>query len=177
MKNINAWYYEAIHLENALVKSIAYLQDRVNYFNHQSLTDPLTGLVNRRSMDEYTKKWIEGETSFLIILFDIDWFKLINDTYGHNVGDLVLKYLANEMRVVARKQDVCCRYGGEEFILLLPETTMLEAFNVAEQLRKKLETTVSPSGEIVTISSGISRYPERAHDTVKLIEIADTCLY
>jgi len=177
MKNINAWYYEAIQLENALVKSIAYLQDRVTYFNHQSSTDPLTGLVNRRSMDEYTKQWIEEETPFSIILFDIDRFKRINDTYGHNVGDLVLKYLADEMRAVARNQDVCCRYGGEEFILLLPETTMLDAFNVAEQLRKRLETTVSPSGEIVTISSGISSYPECAHDTMKLIEIADTCLY
>ena len=156
IEDVHAWYYEAIQLEKALVKSLSFLEDKVNYFIHESTTDPFTGLVNRRSMDEQTKKWAEDETPYSIIMFDIDRFKHVNDTYGHSVGDEVLKYLAAEMKEVSRNQDVCCRYGGEEFILLLPETTMLEAFEVAERLREKLETTISPSGEAITISSGIA---------------------
>ena len=81
------------------------------------------------------------------------------------------------MREVSRNHDVCCRYGGEEFILLLHETTMLEVFEVAERLRKRLETTISPSGEMITISSGIASSPEYAHHLTELIEIADKCLY
>ena len=81
------------------------------------------------------------------------------------------------MRAVSRNHDVCCRFGGEEFILLLPETTMLEAFEVAERLRKKLEVTISPSGEVITISSGIASNPECSYQIMELIEIADKCLY
>ena len=108
-----------------------------------------------------------------MILIDLS----VNDTYGHSVGDEVLKFLAVEMQEVSRRQDICCRYGGEEFILLLPETTMIEAFDVAERLRKKLEATVSPSGEAITISSGIASLPECAHHITELIEIADKRLY
>ncbi|MFS0576844.1 sensor domain-containing diguanylate cyclase [Sporosarcina sp. 179-K 3D1 HS] len=177
IQNVRAWYYEAIQLENALVKSLVFFKDKVNFYIHQSTVDPLTGLVNRRAMDEKTKKWVAEDLSFSIILFDIDRFKRVNDTYGHAVGDEVLKYLAKEIRAVAREQDVCCRFGGEEFVLLLPNTLKFEAFEVAEQLRKKLETTISPCGEVVTISSGIASYPEHAEHIMSLIEIADGCLY
>lgn len=177
VRNVRAWYYEAIQLENALVNSFVFFQDRVNYFIHQSTTDPLTGLLNRRTMDEHTKKWLETESPFSIILFDIDRFKRINDTYGHGVGDDVLVFLAKEMREVAGEDNVCCRYGGEEFIMLLPNKTKYEAFEVAERLRKKLASTVSPCGEVITISAGIASYPNCAGHTIGLIESADKCLY
>lgn len=177
INNVHAWYYEAIQLEKALVKSFTYLQDKVNYFIHQSTTDPLTGLVNRRTMDEHTKKWTEDGKPYSIILFDIDRFKRVNDTYGHASGDEVLKFVAKEMRAVSRNQDICCRYGGEEFILLLPETNGLDAFSVAERLRKKFETTVSPCGEVVTISAGIASFPECGQHAMELLELADRCLY
>lgn len=128
--------YEAIQLENALVKSFDYLQDEVNHFIHQSTIDPLTGLVNRRTLDEQTAIWIEEKKTFSIILFDIDRFKRVNDTYGHGVGDEVLQFIAGEMLLVARENDVYCRYGGEEFMLLLPETTMEEAFKITSKVRK-----------------------------------------
>lgn len=177
IEDVRAWYYEAIQLENALIKSFAFFQDKVNYFIHESTTDPLTGLVNRRTMDEKTKKWLKDDVPFSLIIFDIDRFKRINDTYGHSVGDDVLKFLAKEMQAVSRSEDVCCRYGGEEFILLLPQTAMMEAFEVAERLRKKLETTISPCGEVITISSGISGCPETGVHMLDLIEAADECLY
>ncbi|WP_438316458.1 sensor domain-containing diguanylate cyclase [Sporosarcina sp. FA9] len=175
--DVNAWYYEAIQLEKALVKSLSYLEDKVNYFIHESTIDPLTGLVNRRSMDEQTKKWLDKKVPFSIILFDIDRFKRVNDTYGHSVGDEVLKFVAKEMCAVSRSADVCCRYGGEEFIMLLPQTTILQAFDIAERLRKKFETTISPCGDMITISSGVASYPECAEHIMTLIGVADKCLY
>lgn len=177
VEDIHAWYYEAIQLKKALVKSLSFFEDKVNYFIHESVTDPLTGLANRRSMNEQTKKWEEEEEPYSIIILDIDRFKLINDTYGHSTGDEVLKFLAANMREVSRHQDICCRYGGEEFILLMPDTTIREAFEVAERLRKRLETSVSPSGERITISSGIASFPECADEITKLIEVADKYLY
>lgn len=175
--NVRAWYFEAIQLENALINSFVFFQDKVNYFIHESTTDPLTGLVNRRTMDEQTKQWIETKTPFSIILLDIDFFKRVNDTYGHSVGDEVLIFLAEEMRRIAGEENTCCRYGGEEFIILLPNKTKFEAFDVAERLRTFLEETVSPSGEIITISSGIASYPDCAAHTVMIIEAADKSLY
>jgi len=175
--NVNAWYYEAIQLEKALVNSLTFFRDKANYFIHESSTDPLTGLVNRRMIDELTNKWVLEETPFAIILFDIDRFKQVNDKYGHNVGDEVLIYLAEEMQKVADDTDICCRYGGEEFILLLPKKTNQEAYETAETLRKKLERTISPCGEIITISSGIAGFPNNAKNVLGLIEKADKSMY
>lgn len=176
-EDVHAWYYEVIELENALLKSYTYFQNRVNYFIYESTTDPLTGLLNRRAMDNVTQKWLAEKTPFSIILFDIDRFKRVNDTYGHAVGDEVLKFLAKEMKNVSRADDVSCRYGGEEFILLLPETSLRESFEIAERLRKKLESTISPCGEAITISSGISNYPDCGSHLIELIETADKSLY
>ena len=112
-----------------------------------------------------------------LLIFDIDKFKRVNDTYGHAMGDEVLKYLAASMLEAARKDDVCCRFGGEEFVMLLPETDRHAAFQLAERLRKKLESTISPCGEVVTISIGIAMYPEDRAHPAELLELADQCLY
>ncbi len=128
-------------------------------------------------MSEQTKRWKSVNMPYSIMLFDIDHFKRVNDTYGHAIGDEVLKFLAVEMQNVSRSNDVCCRYGGEEFILLLPQTSMQEAYEVAERLRKKLESTISPSGELITISSGIASSEESELQIAGLIEIADKRLY
>lgn len=170
INDVHAWYYEAIQLKKALNHSL-------NFFIHQSTVDPLTKLMNRRVMDAHLENWTEQEYPFALLIFDIDKFKRVNDTYGHAMGDDVLKYLAAAMLEVARKDDVCCRFGGEEFVMLLPETDRHEAFRLAERLRKKLESTVSPCGEVVTISVGIAMYPEDRMDSAELLELADQCLY
>lgn len=170
INDIHAWYYEAIQLKKALNHSL-------NFFIHQSTVDPLTKLMNRRAMDAYLEKWTGQELPFALLIFDIDKFKRVNDTYGHAMGDEVLKYLAASMLEITRKEDVCCRFGGEEFVMLLPETDRHEAFQVAERLRRKLESTVSPCGEIVTISIGIATYPEDQEHPTALLEFADQCLY
>lgn len=177
IEKVRAWYYEATQLKAALSHSLKFLHNKVNYFIHQSTTDPLTKLTNRRTMDEYIKKWTESSLPYSVIIFDMDKFKRVNDTYGHTVGDEVLKYLAESMKEVSRKDDVCCRYGGEEFVMLLPETDKYAAYQVAERLRKKLEKTISPCGEIVTVSAGIASFPDCAVHPAELIEKADKCLY
>ena len=149
INDVHAWYYEAIQLKKALSYSL-------NYFIHQSTVDPLTKLMNRRAMDAHLEKWTEQGRPFVLLIFDIDKFKRVNDTYGHAMGDEVLKYLAASMLEVARKDDVCCRFGGEEFVMLLPETDRHAAFQLAERLRNKLESTISPCGDVVTISIGIA---------------------
>ncbi|BAU27840.1 diguanylate cyclase (GGDEF)-like protein [Aneurinibacillus soli] len=177
MEEVVAWYYEAIQLKKSLLHSLTFLHDKINYFMYQSTTDPLTKLTNRRTMDEQMKKWTENSIPFSLILLDIDRFKSINDTYGHSVGDEVLKFLARKMKENARQHDICCRFGGEEFLILLPNTEKNEAFHVAERLRMSMEAGASPCGEMVTISAGVSSYPDCTSETAKLIELADECLY
>ena len=177
LESVKGWYYEASSLKRALIRSLSVLQGQVSFFKDQSTIDPLTGVTNRRTMDALLAEWIANDIQHAIILLDLDHFKSVNDTYGHAVGDKVLKFLAENMRAVARDQDVCCRYGGEEFIMLLPETTAAEAKRLAEQLRELLVNTASPCGRLVTLSAGVAEYPKMAKTTEALIEIADNALY
>ena len=128
-----------------------------------SRTDPLTDLLNRRGMEEkLTSEKDRMERSgrpFSLILCDIDYFKKVNDTYGHDAGDYILTQVAKNIEKSSRKQDVICRWGGEEFLLLLPETEIKGAKALAEKLRKRLEkhVTVFEKQEIpVTLSLGVA---------------------
>ncbi|MGR6906744.1 sensor domain-containing diguanylate cyclase [Lysinibacillus sp. BSL11] len=177
LKSVSGWYFEAYSLKNALVRSLSFLHGQVSFFKDQSTVDPLTGITNRRTMDSMLAEWLASKVPHVIILLDLDHFKSVNDTYGHAVGDKVLQFLARQMESVAREGDVCCRYGGEEFVMLLPNTTVEGAKLVAEQLRKTLADTVSPCGKPITLSAGIASYPAMANTTEALIEAADDALY
>ncbi|MGE7918825.1 sensor domain-containing diguanylate cyclase [Viridibacillus sp. NPDC093762] len=177
LSQVPGWYYEVIQLKKALIQSLSFLHGQVSFFMDQSTTDPLTGLTNRRTLNERMQKWTSGNTPYSIILIDIDHFKSVNDTYGHSIGDEVLKFLALKMKKVTRVDDLCCRYGGEEFIILLPNTSATEAYLVAEQLRTDIERTTSPAGKNITISAGIAEYPSMANEPTKMIGLADQCLY
>jgi diguanylate cyclase (GGDEF)-like protein/PAS domain S-box-containing protein len=116
----------------------------------QALTDPLTGLGNRRYLENQAAMEIaraeRSATPLTLIAIDLDHFKRINDTYGHDVGDLVLQAFANTARRVLRDGDVLCRMGGEEFAVLLPSTTREEALQIAERLREAVATTPARVG-------------------------------
>ncbi len=144
--SIFAWYYEALQLKKALTYSLDSLHEEINHFMHESVTDPLTGLANRRTMDKQIQEWKQNEIACSIILLDIDHFKRINDTFGHTAGDHVLTFLADQIRQTVRKQDICCRVGGEEFVILLPHAGKNEAFELAERLRKSIEQSISVRG-------------------------------
>ena len=147
-------------------------------------TDELTGLYNRRALLEEGTRLLNHAKRFKhplsFIMMDVDYFKRINDTYGHAVGDRVLESLAKILRRTVREVDVVGRLGGEEFALILPETGMDKAANFAERLRGLIENAVlsSAKGEIsVTCSFGITTYRAGNLSLDNLISKADEALY
>lgn len=149
----------------------------MDYITKQSHTDPLTKLTNRRTIDMLLNQWLIEKKRFSLIVVDIDHFKRINDTYGHGVGDQVLIYLAEKMKEAVEKENgVCCRYGGEEFVVLLPELSREQALIIAERLRLNVSETVSACGDIITISAGIADSSESLQ-AEELFQIADQRLY
>lgn len=144
--------------------------------------DALTGLVNRRAFDhrlaeEYARHRRSGATMTLALL-DVDHFKSVNDTYGHPAGDTVLRELAECLRSTCRTTDVIGRYGGEEFVVLFPDTDADEAAVVAERVRAGVERYPMPEGiPHVTVSLGVVTDAELADDLAAIIEIADGALY
>ncbi|KAF2960845.1 diguanylate cyclase [Thermotoga sp. 38H-to] len=145
-----------------------------------SVTDELTGLFNRRKMDEELEKefhlWKRHRRPFSLLMIDIDDFKKVNDTYGHLVGDDVLKRVARLLVSSLRASDVVARWGGEEFLILCPETTLNEAMSLAERIRTKIEGETFENGLNVTVSIGVCEMKD--HETIDdLLKEADDNLY
>jgi len=160
------------------------LQEYSSKLEEVSIRDPLTRLYNRRKFEEFLRyefsRSIRHEHCFSLIIFDLDNFKAINDTYGHPVGDLVLEQFANLLRKHSRKSDLVARLGGDEFAVILPETTNAMGIVVAEKLRTILGSTelVLPSGNTrVTISVGVASYPDNGEDMDNLFQAVDVALY
>jgi|ERR1035437_603308 diguanylate cyclase (GGDEF)-like protein len=153
----------------------------------ESLSDPLTGLANRRFFQDTLLKELRRaqryEKQLSIIMCDIDHFKSINDTYGHNVGDEVLVSIADLMLGSVRATDFVVRYGGEEFVVLLPESTIKEGVSVAEKIRKTVESAGVVSRSRLglrlktTLSAGVAAYPFDGETGDGLIMKADKGLY
>jgi len=149
-----------------------------------AITDPLTHLYNRRYLEEkFGDELLRAKAYRIplsIIMADIDHFKIINDTYGHKVGDKVLEVLGVILKANVRDKDIVARYGGEEFMILLPNTSKLDAQKVAERIRKEIEET--PLTEIggperFTASFGIAGFPEDGQDINDLFLKVDQALY
>jgi diguanylate cyclase (GGDEF)-like protein/PAS domain S-box-containing protein len=151
----------------------------------QSIRDPLTRLYNRRYMDEIIQHEIlraaRQQTMIGIVMVDIDHFKQINDTYGHETGDEYLMELADFFRLKIRGSDFVFRYGGEEFMLILPESSVEDTYKYAELLRKEIKNMkIHFRGQrlpSITLSFGIAAYPDHGLDTIELIRVADKALY
>ncbi|MEW6778195.1 MAG: diguanylate cyclase, partial [Bdellovibrionota bacterium] len=146
--------------------------------------DGLTGLLNHRSfqerLDAELRRAQRTGAPLCLALTDIDHFKKFNDTYGHPVGDAVLRHLAKLLSTGLRDIDVVARYGGEEFVLVLPETPLRKGLEVCERIRKKIERTAlrEQGHELsITISMGVAAYPEHAAAKGALIDAADKALY
>lgn len=149
-----------------------------------AVRDSLTGLYNRRYLDETLEREVsrarrEGIPLSLVML-DIDYFKRVNDTYGHQVGDEVLRTLAATLSADVRAEDVACRYGGEEFLILLPNMPLVAALARAEAWRAAVEGLAIGHGDFVltfTISLGVAAYPEHGKTPDDLTRCADQALY
>ncbi|CNL04040.1 cell signaling regulator [Yersinia enterocolitica] len=176
IKEIPSWYFESTQLKRALLIGISLLQKKIGKLKFEAQTDPMTGLYNRRGLATTLEPIAQLGQSFSVIALDIDHFKLINDTYGHDVGDEVIKRLATQIRDSSRDTDILCRSGGEEFLMLLPGTTLDVAIQVANRLRHNVEMMEIANILPITISLGVAYWSGEGmpEDALKL---ADEALY
>jgi len=152
---------------------------------NQSIKDPLTGLYNRRYLTEMLEREIRravrAEQSLGVLMLDLDHFKKFNDTYGHEAGDTVLRETASFLTKSIRVEDVVCRFGGEEFVIILPTADLNAAHARAERIRSKLrELTVLHQGQslgMITVSVGVATLPQHGTSPKDLLEAADAALY
>jgi diguanylate cyclase len=167
-------------------EQISELQEHLTTIRTQALTDPLTGLANRRHFDERLGEALieaeRGNQALSLLIADIDHFKAFNDAHGHLLGDQVLRLVASILIENTKEQDVVARYGGEEFAVILPNTSLREAMIVAQNLcnavrsRQVVKRATGEHLGRITLSIGVAhRHP--GETTQALIEVADTCLY
>jgi diguanylate cyclase (GGDEF)-like protein len=149
-----------------------------------SLRDPMTGLNNRRYLEEYVETLLANvrrqQIHLSIMMLDLDYFKMVNDDYGHDAGDAVLKALSQVLKQSVRSSDMVIRYGGEEFLIVLQDTTEPDADQVAENIRRAVEKLrVNVGGAMLqkTISIGLSDYPADSSTFWQAVKFADVALY
>lgn len=170
-------------------KSLLKVKELRDKLNQISTTDELTGLHNRKYLHERLEQEMSRAkrygTKLSCLLFDLDFFKVVNDIYGYDWGDVLLRSIADKLKQLIRKEDILTRYGDEEFLLILPNTSEENAFLFAERFRRDIEKMeFIPAGEEerhpITISGGISTYPclENVEEDVNtIIRYAEHALY
>ena len=150
----------------------------------QAIRDPLTGLYNRRYLDETLEREFSRARRagypISMLMMDVDQFKAVNDTYGHKAGDRVLRSLGEIIELCIRQSDIPCRFGGEEFVIVMPETSIETAAQRAEQIRLRFYSARFFKGGpplTPTLSIGIAAYPAQGHSSGKLLHAADVAMY
>jgi diguanylate cyclase (GGDEF)-like protein len=151
----------------------------------QAIHDPLTGLFNRRYLDETLPRELNRAqrlgTSLCVVMLDIDGFKQFNDSFGHGPGDSLLREFGRILREYLRKSDISCRYGGDEFVLVLPDSSIADTQERVEQIRIFVKGFQIRYGEemagVITLSAGIAQSPEHGTDESELLRAADEAMY
>lgn len=182
-------YYNMKKIFNELENSFNHLKIMTNKYKELSSIDPLTSLPNRRSFFDSARREVHKarrhEDELVVLIADIDHFKNVNDKYGHLVGDSVLSAFADKIKADLRGEDLCGRYGGEEFIMLLPNTSLRSAYDICERLRRNCQDNAMTFGELslyITVSIGVAHLnlePGLSIDEILSIAIknSDTALY
>ena len=174
----------ALMASDQIALALANLKLRAT-LQYQSTRDPMTQLYNRRYLSEALERELSrserAKTPLALLVIDIDNFKRYNDTYGHEAGDLLLREFGALLRQMVRGSDIACRYGGEEFVLVMPEASAIEASEKADQIRRRLANLkVEYQGQAfgqVTISIGVSQYPVDGVLASELLNAGDSALY
>ncbi|RUO40451.1 diguanylate cyclase [Aliidiomarina taiwanensis] len=174
---IRAWYFEAAQLKSAIIKSTELLNQRIQELYNDSQTDPMTGLLNRRGMQHVLEQYELNETPFAVMMCDLDHFKVINDTYGHDIGDQVIITFAALLKQLDVAGITLCRSGGEEFIVLIPHSTKAEACTHAQSLHAHLAQTSLPLNAPVTVSIGVAEWTGPTDTVHSVLKVADQALY
>lgn len=173
----NMWNYEAHELHYAIMTLEQQTREKERKLQQEAHYDALTGVLNRRALRAVMQNWLNNRYPFAIIMLDIDYFKKINDTYGHAMGDEMLRRVATLIEGQIHSADLCFRYGGEEFVILLFETDLKQTMKTGEQIRKLAEQSPTPFGEAVTVSLGMTLYDGDESSMEELLEQADSALY
>jgi diguanylate cyclase (GGDEF)-like protein len=177
IESIDSWYVESLSIKRAMLSGVKLIQSQIGELKRDAETDPLTGTNNRRAFQFKLKQLALLETPFVILALDIDYFKRVNDNYGHGVGDDVLKQHTQILNRFSRDGDLVARTGGEEFVLLLKDTPLADAFIIAERLRLAIfEETFEVVGHI-TASIGIAAWASDTITIEKTLSLADQALY
>ncbi len=165
---------------------VTVLRERLESARRESLTDPLTGISNRKAFDtelaESIERAVESGEPLSLLMCDIDHFKIFNDTWGHQTGDQVLRLVANCISENVKGRDTAARFGGEEFVVILPQTSLADAMSLAEQIRMKVESkklVKKSTGDIlgaITISIGVAQY-NPSENAAEFVRRADACMY
>jgi diguanylate cyclase (GGDEF)-like protein len=172
--------------ENAVVMfhDLSHTEEGSKTFLYQVSYDPLTHLPNRdaiqQTLSQLHGKHLETKKSYTVLLLDLDRFKLINDNYGHSSGDLLLKQIADHLKNMIRKKDNIGRWGGEEFLCILPETHFKTGLEIAERLRESIARFSYKIGQrdiFTTTSIGVANYPQDGKDLQQILRVADAALY
>lgn len=157
------------------------IADLFQAVKEQAITDGMTGLYNRRYFEEYIKKEairaMRQNQKFTVIGIDLDHLKQINDTYGHNYGDIAIKAIAEVLKNNARSIDIAARMGGEEFNLILPGVDIEGGCIAAERIRKAIESIELEKIGHITASLGVATYPDQSDDLEELLELTDQAMY
>lgn len=168
-----------IYEQPMMVELFIYESEKYN-----AMMDELTGIYNHRFLREYlwkeTKRSMRYHKKFSVIIIDIDDFKGINDRYGELAGDEILKRIGFALEANMRIEDVASRYGGDEFVLILPETTKEGALAFSSRIKRLVESVEVQFGSIclsVKVSMGVSTFIEDTEDPVQILELADKALY
>ncbi len=174
----------ALNVAEHIALALAHLRLR-EALEHLSVRDPLTGLFNRRYLEESLERELHRasrkQRPLGVIMLDLDHFKHFNDTYGHEAGDTLLRELGRFLQAHIRREDIACRYGGEEFILILPEAWLDVTRERAEWLREEIKNlTVKFHGQVLgalTLSLGVAVFPQHAATASSLLRASDLALY
>jgi len=153
----------------------------LDQFHRAAITEELTGFYNRgyfyQRLEEEINRAERTDLPLSLLVIDFDHLKIINDSYGHLTGDKALKEISKIIRACIRKVDIPARYGGDELVIILPETDSISAFKVAERIRKKVANTPFRNNTRLTVSIGIATYPKDTTQSQTLFERADQAMY
>ena len=177
INGIRSWYFESSQIKRALLSGIGLMQHKIGQLKSEAQTDPLTQLLNRRGLQAVLEYFVATRQPFAVLALDIDHFKRVNDTWGHDVGDRVIQQVVSQFKSCARATDVTCRSGGEEFLMILPGADGESAMALAEKVRLVTQRhAIEPVGE-VTISVGVSCWRADGEAIAHCLRRADEALY
>jgi len=175
--NVQAWYRDAAAIRRALLSGVKLLQQTLGRLHHEAQSDALTGLANRRAMTTFLDLLTQTEQPYAVLALDIDHFKRVNDVFGHDVGDLVLKHVADILKINSRSSDLVCRSGGEEFIVIMPDSPIAIAETIAQRIRENVATSQTPAVGRLTLSVGVACMDDQTPTADAVLKLADERLY